>query len=371
MGKKIAIVTSGGDAPGMNAAIRGVFRSTKRRDPDHEIILFNNGFRGLAGRLEASMDVDVQRRELRDILNRGGTCIGTGRVPELLPADPDAPDAEERREARESFLDVAAVNLYQLEVSGLVVIGGDGSYRGAHAIAEAYRAKFGRSLKVVGIPATIDNDIYGTDYTIGYDTAVGNTVDALRKIRDTVESHRRAVILEVMGNASGWLALSAGIAAGASTILIPEIAETYDPRAVVGRCVAALEGDYRYFIIVMAEGVKKASGDERYGEHLAKYIAQSERIHEVLGHPMSVRNNVIGHLARGGPPSAFDNILAARFARGAVKVVVDDVAMSLRGRQVVPMPLGEVVGHGPRLVSRDDELFAISQDLTVSQDQPF
>jgi 6-phosphofructokinase 1 len=381
VGKRIGIVTSGGDAPGMNAAIRAVFRCVKSQDPSNEVVLFKNGFRGVAGRLEANMDVDVQRKELRDILNRGGTCIGTGRVRELLPVDPDAPDAPERTKARQAFLDVASVNLYQLGLDGLVVIGGDGSYRGAHTIAQAYRDKFDRPMRVVGIPATIDNDIHLTDYTIGFDTALTNTVDALRKIRDTVESHRRAVILEVMGNTSGWLALTSGIAGGASTILVPEIAESYDARAVVDRCVAALRGDYRYFIVVMAEGVREAVGDEGYGLTLARAIEADPRITKALGHTMSARHNIIGHLARGGTPSAFDNVLAARFGKGAAEALLspepmledgsDDAAVALHGRDVVRVSLHDVVAHGPRLVTREDELYRLSQDLTVTADQAF
>ena len=380
MSKRIGVVTSGGDAPGMNAAIRAVFRCVKSRDHNNEVVLFKNGFRGVAGRLEANMDVDVQRKELRDILNRGGTCIGTGRVRELLPVDPDAPDAAARIKARKAFLDVAAVNIYQLGLDGLVVIGGDGSYRGAQAIAQAYRNQFDRPMRVVGIPATIDNDIHLTDYTIGFDTAVSNTVDALRKIRDTVESHRRAVILEVMGNTSGWIALASGIAGGASTILVPEIASSYDKAAVVDRCVAALRGDYRYFIVVMAEGVRKAVGDEGYGMALARAIEGDPRITRALGHTMSARHNIIGYLARGGTPSAFDNVLAARFGRGAVEALLgerpmpegcDDAAVALHGRDIVLVSLDDVVSHGPRLVTPDNEIYALSQDLTILADQSF
>ena len=380
MPKRLAILTSGGDAPGMNAAIRAAFRCAKRRNPNHEIILFKNGFRGLAGRLEANMDVDVQREELRGILNRGGTCIGTGRVTQLLPVQPDAPDAEERLKARKAFLDVASVNLYQLGVDGLIVIGGDGSYRGAQTIAQAYRERFDRPLRVVGVPATIDNDIYGTDYTIGFDTALANTVDALRKIRDTVESHRRAIILEVMGNNSGWIALEAGIAAGASAIVIPEIPATYDPNRIVQQCVAALKGDYRYFIVVMAEGVRNVCGDPDFGPNLARAIETNETIHRLLGHTMNVRINVIGHLARGGTPSAFDNVLAARFARRAVDAILsddplphgaDDACVGLQGNRVVLLSLAEVVAQGHRRIQPTDGIYQLSQDLIVQVDQAF
>lgn len=380
MSKRIAILTSGGDAPGMNAAIRAVFRCAKMRDPHHEIVLFKNGFRGLAGRLEANMDVNVQRAELRGILNRGGTSIGTGRVEELLPVPEHHPDAEARNKARRAFLDVASVNLYQLGIDGLVVVGGDGSFSGARAIADAYRQRFDRPLRVVGIPGTIDNDIWGTDYTIGFDTALANTVDAIRKIRDTVESHQRAIILEVMGNTSGWIALSAGIAAGASVILLPEFAEQLDPSSVVNRCIAALRGDYRYFIVVMAEGVTKTAKDPHLVQHIAQAIETNPEIARILGHRMSVRHNVIGHLARGGTPSAFDNVLAGRFGHGAVQAIldevdipqgVDDIAVGLQGRNIVFMPLAEVIAHSPRLISPHDELYHLSNNLTVQENQPF
>ncbi|MEM1348185.1 MAG: ATP-dependent 6-phosphofructokinase [Myxococcota bacterium] len=379
--RRVGIVTSGGDAPGMNAAIRAVFRCVKERSADHEIVLFKNGFNGLAGRLDMDTDVDVQRKALRDILNRGGTTIGTGRVAQLLPVSPDDPDAEAKHRARKAFLDVAAVNLYQLRVDGLVVIGGDGSFKGGQAIAHGYRQSFERPLRVVGIPATIDNDIYGTDYTIGFDTALTNTVDALRKIRDTVESHRRAIILEVMGNSTGWIALNAGIAGGASTICIPEIAETYDPERIVQCCIAALRGDYRYFIIVMAEGVKEAIGDPDFGNHLCQRIEQSDTVRQLLGKKMNARYNVIGHLARGGTPTAFDNVLAARFAQAAVRALFEevplpgdgdgDVAVALQGRDVVHTHLTECVAHGNRYITPDDELYRLSQALTVQPDQGY
>ena len=379
--RRIAIVTSGGDAPGMNAAIRAVFRCVKTANPRHQIVLFKSGFRGLAGRLEANMDVNVQRKELRGILNRGGTFIGTGRVPELLPVDLAAPDAERRLKDRKAFLEVAGVNLYQLGIDGLVVIGGDGSYQGAHAIAKSYRNQFDRPLRVVGIPATIDNDIHGTDYTIGFDTALENTVDALRKIRDTVESHRRAIILEVMGNTTGWIALSASIAAGAQAVAIPELPESYSPESIVNRCISALKHDYRYFILVMAEGVRKASGDPAFSEKLAQAIGENAEIASILGHPMSVRTNSIGHLARGGTPSAFDNILAARFGLAATQAALGevelpeewahDVAVGIQGRDIVHMPLQEVVSHGARRVRPDDPLCLLSSNLSVQEEQGF
>jgi 6-phosphofructokinase len=225
----VGILTSGGDAPGMNAAVRAAFRSLKMRAPDSELMLFRDGFRGLAGRLDSASDRSVDRKDVRDIIHRGGTFIGTGRVSELLLPPPDAPDRAERLAAREAFLRVAAVNLFQTQVESLMVIGGDGSVPRRPVIAEAYRATFPkRPFRVIGIPGTIDNDLYGTDFSIGYDTALNNVVDSIRKLRDTIESHRRAIILEVMGNTSGWLALQSAIAGGAAAVAIPEVEETWD-----------------------------------------------------------------------------------------------------------------------------------------------
>lgn len=208
---------------------------------------------------------------------------------------------------------------------------------------------------------------------------MANTVDALRKIRDTVASHRRAIILEVMGNTSGWIALAAGIAGGASAILMPEFPQSYDPQSVVARCVSALRNDYRYFIIVMAEGVKAAAQNQNYGPNLARHIENNAEIAQVLGHPMSVRYNVIGHLTRGGTPTAFDNVLAARFARGAVSAILDDISLpdsqdlcvALDGKNIIYRSLQEVTQLGPRLIQPTDELFLLHQDLMVQETQLF
>ena len=313
----VGILTSGGDAPGMNAAVRAAFRSLKMRAPDSELILFRDGFRGLARRLDSASDRSVDRKDVRDIIHRGGTFIGTGRVPELyLPPD-DCPDLAERMAAREAFLRVAAVNLFQTRVESLIVIGGDGSFRGARAIAAAYREMFPRQpFRVIGLPGTIDNDLHGTEFSIGYDTALNNVVDAIRKLRDTIESHRRAIILEVMGNTSGWLALTSAIAGGAAAVAIPEVEETWDQDELIRRLIAGVRRDYRYFIIVVAEGVLKRAGAD-WSQRLAKRIETAAPIQEILGHAMEARINSVGHVARGGSPSALDNTLAGLLGSAA------------------------------------------------------
>lgn len=378
----VGILTSGGDAPGMNAAVRAAFRALKMREPDREIVFFRDGFRGLAGRLDSSSDRNVDRKAVRDIIHRGGTFLGTGRVPELkMPAD-DAPDRAERLAAREDFLRVAAVNLYQLDVRSLIVIGGDGSFRGASLIASTFRQMFPqRPFRVVGVPATIDNDLYGTDYSIGYDTALNNTVDAIRKIRDTVESHKRAIILEVMGNSSGWLATQSAIAGGASIVCIPEDPTSWDIERIVDRLVAGVTMDYRYFIIIQAEGVRAKAGDD-WAVRLQSAIESSAELTDALNGPMEVRINSVGHVARGGTPTALDNTLAGLLGAAAADVVLDgalddgatapqDVVVGTRGSKPTVHALADVVERSPRLLTPESPLWRLSERLMLQPGQPF
>lgn len=376
----IGILTSGGDAPGMNAAVRAAFRSVKMKSTEREIIFFRDGFRGLAGRLDTSTESNVTRTDVRDIIHRGGTFLGTGRVPELKLPEGQPEDLEARLQARAAFLRVAAVNLYQFDTRALVVIGGDGSFRGARLIAETYRSTFpDRPFRVVGIPATIDNDLYGTEYSIGFDTALNNVVESIRKVRDTVESHHRCILLEVMGNTSGWLALQSAIAGGASLVCIPEIEELHDTDRIIQRLAEGARMNYRYFIIVVAEGVPKRLGGQ-WLEALRGRIEASEDIRAALGAPMEVRINSVGHVARGGSPSGFDNTLAGMLGMAAADVVLggmedgdahEDVVVGYRGGRTVVTPLQEVVDRSPRLVTRDSPLYRLSERLMLQDEQPF
>jgi 6-phosphofructokinase 1 len=378
----VGILTSGGDAPGMNAAVRAVFRAIKMREPGREIVFFRDGFRGLAGRLDTATDRNVDRSAVRDIIHRGGTFIGTGRVNELRPPADDAPDRDARLAAQQSFLRVATANLFQMGISDLLVIGGDGSFRGATLIARSFRETFPqRSFRVIGLPATIDNDIWGSEQSIGFDTALNNVVDAMRKIRDTVESHRRAVILEVMGNTAGWLALGAAVAGGAAHVAIPEVPESWDPDAIMRRLVAGARRDYRYFILVVAEGVMKRAG-ANWANDLRERIESSTEIAEAWGNHMDARINSLGHIARGGSPSASDNMLAGLLGAGAADIVqlgrapgnpaIDgDVMIGNRGTDLVVHPLEEVVARCPRLVSRDSAAWRLCSQLMLQDEQPF
>ena len=373
--KRIGILTSGGDAPGMNAAVRAVFRGVKAHSPDHEIMLFREGLNGLAGRLDVNYLAVIERTSLRDIIHRGGTFIGTGRIPELKPPPPGCLDVPAWERKRKEITDVAVINIRQFALSGLVVVGGDGSFKGLLNITQAYQERFGEPVGLVGLPGTIDNDIWGTEVCIGYDTALNNTVDCLRKLRDTIDSHRRCAILEVMGNTSGWIALSAALAGGATTVMLPEVPESYQMDRVLARVRAAMRLNYRSIIVVMAEGVRRASGNDRLGEDLRAAIEDDPVVREMLGRPLETRLNIVGYLARGGQPSAFDNLLACRLGdAAAARVLSDDrtpVMVGLQNNRVVTQHLEQVVAHSPRLIQPDEELLRVADHLLINEHQKF
>lgn len=276
--KTIGVLTSGGDAPGMNAAIRAVVRAG----------IFNNvrvmgierGYKGLIEGKIKEMDLS----SVGDIIHRGGTKLKTARCEEF-----------KTEEGRKKALNV--LNVFGIE--GLVVIGGDGSFQGAQKLSEL-------GIKTIGIPGTIDNDLAYTDYTIGFDTSVNTVLDAITKIRDTSTSHERASIIEVMGRHCGDIALYAGLAGGAESIIVPEVENNLDDV-----CRKLIQGKARgklHNIIMVAEGVGNAYeiGDE---------IAEKTGI--------ETRRTVLGHLQRGGSPSAFDRILASRMGAKAVELLLN------------------------------------------------
>ncbi|MDM7323650.1 MAG: 6-phosphofructokinase, partial [Thermus sp.] len=268
--KRIGVFTSGGDAPGMNAAIRAVVRQAYALGL--EVIGIRRGY---AGMLLGEM-VPLGVRDVANILQRGGTILLTARSQEFLTEEGRAKAAEKLRAAG---------------IEGLVAIGGDGTFRGAMRLAEEHR------IPVVGVPGTIDNDLYGTDYTIGFDTAVNTALDAIDRIRDTAASHERVFFIEVMGRESGFIALDVGLAGGAEVIAVPE--EPLDPKAIAEGLVESLQRGKNSSIVVVAEGA--------YPGGAAGLLAA---IREHV--PVEARVTVLGHVQRGGSPTAKDRILASR-----------------------------------------------------------
>ena len=321
--QRIAVLTSGGDAAGMNATIRAVTRSGLERGWD--VIGVRDGFVGLLdGRFTA-----LSARAVGGIIQRGGTVLGSSRLPALLEADTQRATAERVRRER---------------IDALVVIGGNGSQTGAAALA-------GHGVKSVGIASTIDNDVAGFDITLGADTALGVALEAIDRLKVTAASHRRISVVEVMGRDCGYLALATGIAGGAEAIVIPEVPSTLDD--IVRKVRDAFARGQTHALIVVAEGAALAT---------AAIVSHVEAHVENLG--LGVRATILGHVQRGGTPGPFDRLLGSRLGFAAVHQLAEGahgVVLGLAGGRVVALPFGEVVGKVRRL---DPELIALELALT-------
>jgi 6-phosphofructokinase 1 len=317
---KIAVLTSGGDAPGMNAAVRAVARMTLARH--WEAVGIEAGYRGLLeGRFHP-----LGSREVGGILQRGGTVLGTARSTEFA-----TPQGQQR----------AVRRLQEAGVEGLVVIGGEGSLTGALRLEE-------RGVPVVGLPATIDNDVFATDTAIGVDTALNTALEAIDRIKDTASSHQRAHVIEVMGRHCGYLALMSAIAGGAEAVLVPEFEPR--PEEIMQAFRRAWEQGKPHFIVVAAEGAPLSA------EAFHGYVNES-------GGGFEARMTVLGHVQRGGSPTAFDRILASRLGTAAVGALAEGqsgVMIALRGRRMERIPLDEVVGRSRPV---DADLYEMAEAL--------
>jgi 6-phosphofructokinase 1 len=303
--RKIGVLTSGGDAPGMNAAIRAVVRTAIFNGLNVTGIL--QGYQGIID----SLFEPLQSFSVSDIIQRGGTILKTARCEEFR-----SPAGRKK----------AYINLKKEQIDGVVVIGGDGSFTGARIFNEEYEIPF------VGVPGTIDNDIYGTDYTIGYDTALNTVVEAVDKIRDTASAHNRMFFIEVMGAEAGFIALNSGIATGAEAIVIPEIKG--EARNLKKMIEAGNKRKKTSNIIIVAEG------DEEGGAFGLAEKVKSEFLN------YDIRVTVLGHLQRGGSPSAMDRVNASRLGNAAVEALLDDqksVMVGLQNGEIILVPFRKAV----------------------------
>ncbi|MFV0483825.1 MAG: 6-phosphofructokinase [Bacteroidales bacterium] len=301
---KIGILTSGGDAPGMNAAIRSVTRSAIKKGI--KVIGIRRGYQGM---IEGDFTT-LSTRSVSGILHQGGTILKTARCNDFRTV-----------EGRTKAYD----NLKLHGIDALVVIGGDGTFTGAQLFTQE------TDIPTVGMPGTIDNDMYGTDYTIGHDTALNTAVEAIDKLKDTARSHGRIFIVEVMGNDAGDLALYSGIACGAEAILIPEVDEDDDLDRFIRKGIKKKETSG---IIVVAEG------DEHGGA-----IAVAERVKKE-NPKLEVRVSILGHMQRGGNPTAIDRIMATRMGVGAVDALLDDqksIMVGIKDGEIVHVPFNKCV----------------------------
>ncbi len=293
--KTIGVLTSGGDAPGMNAAIRAVVRTAISLGMNVKGIK-----RGYNGLIEGDI-IDLDLRSVSDIINRGGTVLYTARSPKFKT---------------EEGMKAAVENCKKFGIEGIVVIGGDGSFRGARDLSN-------NGILCIGIPGTIDNDISSTEYTIGFDTAMNTAMEMVDKIRDTAQSHDRCSVVEVMGRHAGHIAVQTGIAVGATAILVPEI-ET-DIGDVVNKIIETQKTGKKHFIIVVAEGVGGV-------EEIAKEIEEKTGIES--------RATVLGHVQRGGSPTVRDRVFATQMGNAAVHLLANNI-----GNRVVAYKDDEIVDY--------------------------
>lgn len=324
--KKIAILTSGGDAPGMNAAIRAVVRTCAYHN-----VKAIGVYRGYQGMIENDFE-ELNARSVRNIINRGGTFLKSARSVEFRTP-------EGRKKAYE--------NLKSTGADALIVIGGDGSFTGALLFNEEF------GFPVMGIPGTIDNDIYGTTYTLGYDTALNTVVEAIDKIRDTASSHNRMFFIEVMGRDAGFIALNTGIGGGAEKILIPE------QHSKLEELLTDIEQSHNKGktsnIIVVAEGDKTGKNVFELKEYIEKK------------HPeYDIRVSVLGHMQRGGAPTCFDRVLASRMGVKAVESLLEGKSsfmVGINNDKIDLTPLEKAIKGGESKL--DPELMRIAEIMSV------
>lgn len=319
--KKIAVLTSGGDAPGMNAVVRAVVRSGISKGMDVYGV-----YRGYNGLLNGDVE-QLNLRSVSEIIGKGGTMLYTARSEEFKTLEGQKK---------------AAMHCAELGITGVVVIGGDGSFMGARALTNA-------GVNCIAVPGTIDNDIACTEYTIGFDTAMNTAIDMIDKIRDTAQSHDRCSIVEVMGRRCGDIALQVGIATGATAILVPEV-EFDIERDVISRIVETQKTGKKHFVIVVAEGVGGVSD-------LAKYIEKR------LG--IESRATVLGHVQRGGSPTLRDRAIASLMGHKAVDLLAEG-----KGNRVVAMKESKIVDYDitealemPRVF--DENLYNIAKVISI------
>lgn len=366
--QRIGVLTAGGDCPGLNAVIRAVVKSAVRGH-GWQVLGINDGFEGLIGGDDAVQPLTTE--SVHGILARGGTVLGAAsRANPFLYT--------KRQQGNRVSIDVTPrvlERIQELALDAVVVIGGDGTMRIARELHQM-------GAPLVGIPKTIDNDVEGTDYTFGFDTAVSVATEAIDRLRTTAESHHRAMIVEVMGRQAGWIALHSGVAGGADAVLIPE--RPFDLETVYRRLQRSFAEVQRSAILVVAEGAypqgsspvfrRRAGSQDKprlggIGEHLAQML-QGRQEQEPAGAAeldWDIRVTVLGHVQRGGSPSSTDRVLATRFGTAAVRLIGRGRfgrMVALRGSTLTDLPFSRVA-RVPRTVPLDCDLVLTAQELDI------
>ena len=318
--KKIGVLTSGGDAPGMNAAVRAVVRTALNKGV--EVVGIVGGYTGLIN----GEIIDFNLRSVSEIIHRGGTVLYSSRCPEFKT---------------EEGIMKAVETCKKHGIDGIVTIGGDGTFRGARDLSL-------HGVPCVGIPATIDNDISSTDYTIGFDTAMNTAMEMVDRLRDTAQSHARCSVVEVMGRGAGYLALRTGIAVGAVAILVPEV--EYNVDEIVEKMIKTRETGKKHFIVVVAEGIGKV-------KDIAKEIEDKTGI--------ETRATILGHVQRGGRPTVRDRVMASRMGYAAVELLVQGIGnrvISFTDNKIIDFDIYEALSMERKF---DHELYDIAHEISI------
>ena len=348
--KRIAILTGGGDCPGLNAVIRAAVR-TSIRDYDFRVLGVQLGFEGLMTGATIPLTVET----IRGILPKGGTLLRTTNRGNPF----EFPNADGVKEDKsQAIID----NIQKMGLDGIIAIGGDGTLRIAQRLCDM-------GVPIVAVPKTIDNDLAATDYTFGFMTAVEVATDAVDRLHTTAESHDRVMILEVMGRDAGWIALQAGIAGGADIILIPEI--PYRPEEIVNTIRERQREGAKFDIIVVAEGARREGGEATYLDKSTKRLGGvayqvAAEISEQID--LEIRVTVLGHIQRGGSPIPYDRILATQFGKAAADLIANEQfgrMVALRGESIISVPIREAISN-PKLVDPDGQLVQTARSIGVS-----
>lgn len=332
---KIGILTSGGDCPGINATIRGVCK-TAINHYGMEVYGIHSGFRGL---LDNDI-VPLTDKDLTGLLNMGGTILGTSR---------EKPFKKRSSAFSEDKPALLLKNIQDLQLDCIVCIGGNGTQKTAAKLTQA-------GVNVVSIPKTIDNDVWGTDFSFGFDSAVTIATEAIDRLHSTASSHQRVMVIEVMGHKAGWIALYSGMAGGGDVILLPEM--PYNIRNIGNTIIERLKKGKTYSIVVVAEGIKTADGKKA-----AEYIAQE--IEYETG--FETRETVLGYIQRGGSPTAFDRNLATRMGGHATELIANGLfgrMVALQGSEIGSIPLEEVAGR-LKTVNEDHDLIVQGKRMGI------
>jgi len=336
-GMRIGILTAGGDCPGINAAIRGVGKTAIVRY-GMKVIGISDGFTGMINKDYA----ELSEKDLSGILTLGGTILGTSR---------EKPFKSTGKKSEIKKPDLIREHYEQLDLDCLVCIGGNGTLKTAYLLSQ-------EGLNVVGLPKTIDNDVWGTDITFGFDSAVNIATEAIDRLHSTANSHKRIMLIELMGHNAGWIALFSGVASGGDVILIPEI--PYKEEKIAEYLLHRAEENKPYSIVVVAEGVKNPDKERSVAHYL------SNRINEMTG--LETRETVLGYIQRGGTPSPMDRVLATRYGTAAADMIAAKdfgKMVALKNNEIVSVPLADVSGK-LKLVEPDNPLVLQAKHMGTS-----